>query len=460
MAHPTAKTPVPALARLTGLLALLAFSLAPALAQAPPPTTLAQLDPSDLYFQGYLAVRAAEKLEADGDAIAADEKLDKARKLFDSVRLNHSAWKPEMVQGRSAKTLEAIARVRPKADLQRQKNRNVVAELEGGSKISGTLDEPPATPPPPAPTILEVDPIAARRLAEAEAEVNRLKALMKEKSANDNATSAASREASRARDLALQRDAIQPQLTAAENTVRSLSSRLAASPMESEMKALNQKISGLEQEREAMGMALSQSRNAHTEALSRIEILQADLKIMQQKRADLDRDLKVERNVASAVVAGQRSQLQALEKELEKKNGELAKANDRITGLINELQESRDAFAQLRTERDTLLQERDQMSAMLKLNEDGRIQDLIQQNIGLAKNLREANEKVKRLDLDNNSAKDDITDALRDLAIAKFQINKLQQEKRDQDKRLAELENRLKGEESALAKGQVAADPA
>ena len=99
------------------------------------------------------------------------------------------------------------------------------------------------------------------------------------------------------------------------------------------------------------------------------------------------------------------------------------------------------------------------MSALLKLNEDGRIQDLIQQNMGLAKGLREANEKVDRLNLDNNSAKDDITDALRDLAIAKSQINKLHQEKRDQDGRLEELENRLKNEERALASGQAAADP-
>ena len=200
-------------------------------------------------------------------------------------------------------------------------------------------------------------------------------------------------------------------------------------------------------------------RGAHTEALARNAILEADLKVMRQKHADLDRDLKAERDVANDVVTGQRSQLRALEKELARKSSELGKANERISGLINELQESRDAFAQIRTERDSLLQERDQMSALLKLNEDGRIQDLIQQNMGLAKNLREANEKVERLNLDNNSAKDDITDALRDLAIAKSQINKLHQEKRQQDTRLADLENRLKGEEAALSKGQVAANP-
>ena len=207
-------------------------------------------------------------------------------------------------------------------------------------------------------------------------------------------------------------------------------------------------------------MALTQSRTAHTEALSRNAILEADLKVMQQKRADLDRDLKAERNIANSVVSGQQSQLLALENEHIQKNGELKKANQRITGLIDELQESKDAFSALRDERNSLLQERDQMSALLKLNEEGQIQDLIQQNMGLAKNLRQASEQVARLNVDNNAAKDDIIDALRDLAIAKTQINNLHQERREQDNRLTELEKRLRGEENALSSGKIAVDPA
>ena len=140
--------------------------------------------------------------------------------------------------------------------------------------------------------------------------------------------------------------------------------------------------------------------------------------------------------------------------------GELAQAHTRINGLMNELRESQEAFAQLRSERDSLLQERDQMAALLKLNEAGRIQDLIEQNMSLAKNLREANEKVDRLNRESNADKDATIDALRDLAIAKSQINRLHQDKRDQDKRLAELENRLKNEEKILSTGQASADPA
>ena len=67
---------------------------------------------------------------------------------------------------------------------------------------------------------------------------------------------------------------------------------------------------------------------------------------------------------------------------------------------------------------------------------------------------------MERLNKDNNAAKDDIVDALRDLAIAKSQINRLRQENREQSRRLEELTEKLKGEEAALAKGEVDADPA
>ena len=428
-----------------------------AFSQAPPaPVAPANFDPADVFFQGYMAKRDALKLEEAGDFVAASEKLKVATKLIEGVRNYYPAWKEEMVKNAIAQNYENLTRLFPKTEEQRNKNKNAVAELEGGEKVSGISIDPLHDAVPPARGILEVNPLDARRLAAAEAEVKRLKELtIQPRAADPNQ----SRNESRIEDLKRQNDFTQSQLKAAETNLQTLRAQLASSPVESEMKSLNQRIAGLEQEKQAMAMALAQSRSSHTDALSRSAILEADLKVMQQKRADLDRDLKAERSVANSVVAGQRTQLQSLEKELTQTKTELGKANERISGLIKELDESNDALAAIRTERDSLLQEREQMSALLKLNEDGRIQDLIQQNMGLAKNFREANEKVDRLNLDNNSAKDDITDALRDLAIAKSQINKLHQEKRDQDGRLEELENRLKNEERALASGQAAADP-
>jgi tetratricopeptide (TPR) repeat protein len=452
---------------LAALLAAAACVMTPPRAtgqEPPPPLQPGQFDPSDVYFQGYLAARAGEQLEADGDFIGSWEKFEQAAKLFESVRKFYPDWKPAMVEGRTARTHEALENIRPKAVEQRDNKQNVVAELEGGVRAPGRIIDPARDVAPLTPGILEVDPVATRRLAEAEAEVARLRKLIQDAKAGE---AEAARNASRTRDIERQRNELQARLKAEETNAKSLRERLAASPMKSEMESLNQRIEGLEQEREAMAKALTQSRGAHTEALSRIATLEADLNVMRgqvaemrQKEADLARDMKHEREVANSVVTGQRRQLAELERTLAERNGELLKANEQIASLSRQLQESHDAFAQLRDERDALLVERDQMAALLKLNEAGRINDLIEQNMGLAKQLREANEKVDRLNLDNNAAKDDIIDALRDLAIAKSQINRLQQEKRDQDKRLAELEEKLRREEASLAQGQASADPA
>lgn len=522
------------LAHAIGCFALLAVA-GETMAQSLAPTVgeSAQFDPSDAYFQAYLSVRSSEELESRGDFAGAMEKLNRAQQLFGTIRKYYPEWKPEMVGTRSEKTSEAISRVSQKAQEQLDRNRNAVAELEGGIKQAVESPDAAEKKPVEAPAI-KVDPTNAREISEAEAEVKRLRELSKRKEQESSRNSQqvddmrrqnealkaelndaeetlqtlrgrlaeevaksskpqspvikddpaatqrlaaaeaevrrlrelasqtpeqASREKSRADDMRRQNDALKSELRNAEANLQSMRAKLAAAPVENEVKSLNQRIDSLEQEREAMAMALTQSRGSHTEALSRIATLEADMKVLQQKRSDLDRDLKAEREVANSVVAGQRKQLDLLEKELEQKNSELTKANERIAGLSKELEESRLAFSQLRSEYDTLTQERDQMSALLKLNESGRIQDLIEQNMSLAKNLREANEKVESLSRENNADKDAYTDALRDLAIAKTQINNLQQEKREQNKRLAELETRLKSEESALAKGESNADP-
>jgi len=424
-------------------------------AQAPPPAQSAQFDPSDVYFQAYLEVRSAEQYEKDENFIAALEKFDKADKLLNSVATYYPKWKPEMVAGRVAKTRETLSQIRPKAEAQRNKDQRVIAELEGGQKTPARPVSPPTGTNPPS--VLKVDPLAARRLKDNDAEVARLRKLIQ-----DSMTPPAevARNAERVRDLERSRDSLKDQLRAAEANAENLRARLAKAPVESELNGLNQRIEKLEQERDAMAMALTQSRSQHTQTLAKVATLEADLKVVSQRAADLERNLELQRTTSNATVAGMRKQLQTLQESLAQKNQTIAAANEQISGLKQQLQQSHDAFTQLRDERDSLVAERDQMKALLKLNEAGRVQDLIEQNMGLAKNLREKDDKLAALHRDNNATKDDFTDALRDLAVAKSQINRLNQERRAQDKRLADLENRLKHEQETLASNPTNADPA
>jgi pentatricopeptide repeat protein len=359
-----------------------------------------------------------------------------------------------MISESVASSNEAMRNATRLQDVQRQ-NEALARQLkEAEAKAQAMRTQIPAQP----------DPAETRKLQAAEAELARLRKMISESDASSNE---AMRNAARVEDMRKQNDTLSRQLQAAEGTVQSLRAQMAAAPIKSEMDALNKQIEELEQEREVMGMALRTSRGQQTEALSKIEILAADMEIMKkqaeelrQSEANLNRNLEKERHVANDVVKGQRKQMELLEKALAGKSKELEDAQGQIASLKDELEESREAFAELRDERDGLLRERDHMAELLKLNEEGRTQALIEQNMGLAKDLREANEKVERLNKDNNAAKDDIVDALRDLAIAKSQINRLQQENRAHTQRLNELTAKLKGEEAALAKGEVNADPA
>lgn len=446
-------------ARMCAVFALGMMSFPHLHAQDPTAEHPARFDPSDVYFQGYLASRAAERLEIEEDYMGAWQKYQEADRLFSAVQKFYPEWRASMVEGRANRTREAMAAARPKAEEQQDASRRVVAELEGGQRVGGEdLGEKFETP-----SVLEVDPIASRKLKAAETEVDRLRQLLADGAANDNE---AARNASRVNDLQRQRDDLQARLRSAETDVAALRARLATSPAESQLGELNRRIDALEQERAAMGLALNQSRRTHTEAQAKIATLEADLEVLRQQadalrqgEADLKRDIARERQVANDVVAGMRRQMQEMASRLNEKDQELAKANQTIASLTRELSESRDAYADLRDERDALLRERDQLATLLHMNEGSRINELIEQNMGLVRQLREANERVDLLGRDGNATKDDLTIAIRDLAVAKAQINRLQQEKRAQDQRLDELQDRLRDEERGLALG-LGADPA
>jgi Flp pilus assembly protein TadD len=233
---------------------------------------------------------------------------------------------------------------------------------------------------------------------------------------------------------------------------------MASAPVQSEMDRLNERLRSVEQERQAMGMALSQSREQQLQSQAKIQMLQADYKAMSQQAADLQRNLDVERKKSNEVTTAQLKQLQQLEQTLKQKDSEITSANNRIASLQKELQESKDAFQEVRTERDNILRERDHMAELLKLSENGRIQQLIEQNMGLAKELREAKERVERINQNNEETNDQLAGALRDLTITKTKIIALQREKRAQEQRLADLEQQLLNNEKALASGDAAAN--
>jgi myosin heavy subunit len=420
----------------------------PGFAQAPAAVAPAQpnFDPADVYYQAWLFVREAEALQKQGRHAEALAKFRSAEKFFETIHRFHPEWKKEMVGDRLTLTKSQITKVLPLAQDQQKKDDIAVAEI-----IESGGDKRPVAPmatPNPGPAI----EIEDARIKSLEAEVKRLR------SALASPANQSSREAARASDLEKQRDDLNARLKQSIADLEALRAKMATAPVQSEMDRLNERLRSLEQERQAMGMALSQSREQQLQSQAKIQTLQADYQAMRQQAADLQRNLEVERVKSNEVTASQLKQLQQLEQTLKQKDTEIAAANQRVGSLEKQLQESKDAFQELRTERDDLLRERDHMAALLKLNESGRIQQLIEQNMGLAKELREAKERVERISKNNDETNDQLTEALRDLAITKTKIISLQSEKRAQEQRLNDLEKQLQSNEKALASGEAAAN--
>ncbi len=435
----------------------------PLAGQEPGPLTPAKdapahFDPSDVYLQAWLLSREGEKLQGEKNYLEALEKFTRARQLFDSVSTYFPLWKPEMVKGRRAKTEDFIAVVGPEALKQNEQKARAIAELEGGVRSGVVEGELPDGPMPlaPLPGIQKIETLGTRRIAELE---SRVKALQQDL-ANNAQPNGTDRNASRVRDLAAQRDLAQAELKRANDELAKLRSRFAAQPMQEEMRKLAGQLQAIEREKAAMSQALGQSQQETRQAKEQINALQAERGRLAQKAADLEKNLEVERKAQNEVIAGQEKQLRQLRDQLRGKNDELANANLKIASLESQLAETRSEVDELQAERETLLREKEQMAALLNLSEGSRIQEVIDQNLGLAKQLREAEEKVKQLVEFNHGTLDDLNEATRNLAIAKGNINDFKRERAAQEKRIGDLERRLRAESAGLAASGAAPEEA
>jgi Flp pilus assembly protein TadD/predicted nucleic acid-binding Zn-ribbon protein len=403
------------------------------------PPNNAVFNPSDVYYQGYLYADEAAQLEKQGRFAEALAKYRSAQTFFETVAKFHPEWKPEMVARRIILNQARVKDIFARAEHEMNINNIAVAELEGGVVV----------PIAPANKDLQA-PIQANdpRLFALEEEVRRLR------SALASPANQSTRDAARASEMQKQRNETQARLNQANQKLLDLRNELAAKPLQSELDSLNGRIRSLEQERQAMKQALDQSSERQLKSLATIESLSADLRATAKQMADLRSNLNIQREKNNQIVKGQLEQMKMLEETVKNKDLQLTAAKNQIASLQRELQETKDTVSDIQYERDTLLRDKAQLSALLKLSEEGRIQQLIEQNVSLAKELREAKERVDLLNKNAFQNADQLEEAKRDLGIAKFKIREFQADKRQQEESIQELRMRLEVDSKNLADGK------
>jgi len=420
-----------------------ASSLAQQAAPLRPPSN-AVFNPADVYYQGYLYSDEALKLQNSGKYAESLEKYRRAQTFFDTVAKFHPEWKPDMVATRLKKNLGSIKDTSARAEQEMNKNNIAAAELEGGRVV-------PVTP-------NRKDPLAAIEAADP-----RLSALQDEirllRSALASPANQANKDAIRAAEMQKQRNEMEERLKQANHKLEDLRNELAAKPLQSELDSLNARIGNLEQDRQAMREALNQSSERQLKSQATIESLTADLRAAAQQISDLRSNLKLQSEKSNQVVQGQHEQMKQLGEIIKNKDIQLTAAKNQIATLQRDLQETKDALFDVQNERDTLIRDKAQLSALLKLSEEGRIQELIDQNMSLAKQLREAKERVDLIKQNAFQTSDELAFAKRDLAIAKSKIREFQADKRQQDESIAELRRRLESDSKSLADSKNVVSP-
>ena len=410
--------------RIATLLLCLSMSV---VAQAP---VDAKFKPSDIYFQAWLTVREAEKATKEGKFLDAFNRYDKARQLFESVALSNPEFKPELVKSRTESTTSAMSAIRDKALAERNKMASRTGDLvEGGGPRpdAGDLQIP------------KLDPAKRAKVTALQQQISQYRSeLQKARSARD-ANSVRLREA--LRQLEMERD------------------RVARAPISGQLAEINRRITKVEGERNAMFKALQESRAQHEKALSQLASAREESSEAQKRAADLEEVVNIQQSASKEVVEGLRRQMKEMKAALVEKDRSYVALEARTAQLDKQLGEAKDQIRDLRGERDALLVERDQMSALLKLNESERVQLLIKQNMDMGRKLNTARERLKTLHSDNNTTKDQLIEAKRDLAQAKGRLIDFQRENASQKRRLEAMEQRLRAAgvelQDELADGKV-----
>jgi len=392
-------------------------------AWAQTPEQLAQLEPGELYYQAWSLTKDAEDLEQQGDFVGAFTKYRKAQTFFDIVKVAHPAYKPEMVRDRTGMTTASMEQIHDKALAQQNERQQAGAtpllEMPGQEKPKLVI-----------PKSIAPNSAQATQIQQLRDEISKLQTRLSN-SINPRDANAA---LLRSKILGLQQDL----------------NRLAAAPLRNDVAELNRQIDQLRRERDAMALARDQAVAAQLKTLRQLEATQDALAESRKEEQRLLAVIEKQTQINGQVVEGQQEQIEALRKAMAEKDTLMAEVRKKNKDLEIQLAQSESMVSELQKERDGLVAEKNQMAALLQMNEADRIQKLITQNVGLSKELNERTLELKLVQDDANSSKEKILLAKQALTVAKAKIQNLQNQNTQANLSLEKMKARMEQAEHDL----------
>ncbi len=458
------------LQRIAYLFLFLGLALLPVSAQQDPHA----LDPADIFFQAWLTIRDAEKLEKKNEFNEARLKYKQAAKYYDIITKFHANWKPDMVKRRVISTREAIQHVEAAAMAELARNKAKTQDFVEGSpdKPNKSLGSPKGSghaktgtskaqhqdtaKSSTAPKKTEQSTVKDYKQVIIRAQQQQLKNLQR---ANEKLRAQLEqvKQQNKKHDSAEQQRLIK-KIAAKDREIATIRDILARAPLQKDMDELARKNKTISMELSITAMSLKGTMQRLAKAQKEAQKYQEEAAFAKRRAAEIQKTMEIQKASDNKVVRELRKELKNITKTLKNTQVELGKAKAQMAQMQRTLEESKSTIEELTKERDALRTERDSLASILKQNDSAGVRKLITENMRLGKELKETQDRLEYLTKKANASQDELLEAKRDLAVAKTRIIRYQKERTRHSKRILSLESQLRDAEAELASAKNSED--
>ncbi|MEG0142861.1 MAG: tetratricopeptide repeat protein [Akkermansia sp.] len=402
-------------------------------------------DPSDMYLMSWNILDQGEKAATKKDYITAIKKVQESEQLLQAISKDRPDWKPGMVSFRRQKNADLMRKWQSLA--QQQATSRPVANLPSVEKPSPATPDSKSTPE----SVTEPSP-----------------------NPHENIPSPPSFDSMQKKYP--RQDIFPPAPSPIDSSPRPVYAPTVISEQgESSYDRLNRDLMRSQMENKALVKALQQTRVELEEALVRRVSAEAGESAYKQQLDQLRAQIERERGTSNELLVNLTRQLnkaenalKTAEEEKQRVDSELAILRQRLKENEQQLSEVSNERNQLKDERNTLKAERDHLATILELNSPEKTKNLLDRNLTLAAQLKEAQTKIGKLETlcqENNDQKavnlQELERTRNEVTSIKLSLSSLMDENVGYRRRITELNNQLTNSEAELAKqaNEPKADP-
>lgn len=340
------------------------------------PAPSAGQDPSSLYLDAYFAIRDAEQLAGKKDFEGAVKKGDQAERILQTIAAKHPDWQKNMVSLRRQTNANNLEKWNQAARENPRRRAGTDALVEGASPAAPANREGASRPAPPS-----FDEIERRR----------------------------------------------QQRASAANPTPARSFELPVQPAEPQTpyERLEAELLKVTVENRALVRALRSTRSQLVDALAQKANAEAGESVYKEKFEKLSAELAHERANNGRMLETLTQKYNEVEAALQKSLEEKKLADEKIAHFQNLLAETQNQLEEVTRDRDNLRTERDQLAQILEFNSPEKTKALLDNNLTLASKLKEAQERIAKLESEQAGDEDQMAANLRELEITRTEVTQL-----------------------------------